>query len=116
MNKKEFDNILEACLERMLTRGETVEQCLADYPEQAVELEPLLRTALFTRRALSIKPRPEFRERARYQLRTALQEMEEKRQRRFAFFSWQPQWVTALVAVLVILLASSGTVAAASWS
>jgi hypothetical protein len=114
MNKeKEFDNILDECLERILTRGETVGQCLARYPELAAELEPLLQTALSTKETLAIKPRPEFRERARYQLRTALQEMEEKRQRRFAFFSWQPQWVTAVVAVLILLLASSGTVAAA---
>jgi len=111
--EKEFDNILDECLERILTRGETVEQCLASYPEQAAELEPLLQTALSTKETLAIKPRPEFRERARYQLRAALQEMGEKRQRRFAFFSWQPQWVTAVVAVLILLLASSGTVAAA---
>lgn len=111
--EKEFDNILDECLERILTRGETVEQCLASYPEQAAELEPLLQTALSTKETLAIKPRPEFRERARYQLRAALQEMEEKRQRRFAFFSLQPRWVTAVVAVLILLLASSGTVAAA---
>ena len=89
--EKEFDNILDECLERILTKGETVEQCLASYPEQAAELEPLLQTALSTKETLAIKPRPEFRERARYQLRAALQEMEEKRQRRFAFFSWQPR-------------------------
>ena len=111
--EKEFDNILDECLERILTRGETVEQCLASYPEQAAELEPLLQTALSTKETLAIKPRPEFRERARYQLRAALQEMEEKRQRRFAFFSWQPRWATAVVAVLILLLAGSGTVAAA---
>ena len=111
--RKEFDNILDECLERILTKGETVEQCLASYPEQAAELEPLLQTALSTKETLAIKPRPEFRERDRYQLRAALQEMEEKRQRRFAFFSWQPRWATVVVMVLIILLASSGTVAAA---
>lgn len=110
---KEFDNILDECLERILTRGETIEQCLTSYSEWAAELEPLLRTALSTKKTLAISPRPEFRERARYQLRAALQEMEEKRQRRFAFFSWQPRWATAVVAVLILLLVSSGTVAAA---
>lgn len=111
--RKEFGNILDECLERMLTKGETIEQCLTSYSEWATELEPLLRTALSTKETLAISPRPEFRERARYQLRAALQEMEEKRQRRFAFFSWQPRWVTAVVAVLIVLLVSSGTVAAA---
>ncbi len=83
---REFDNILDECLERILTKGETVEQCLASYPEHAAELEPLLRTSLVTKNALDIKPRPEFKERARYQFRAALQEMERKRERR-SFFS-----------------------------
>ena len=113
MKDKEFDNILDECLERILTRGETIEQCLESYPEQSAELEPLLQTALLTKRASAIKPRPEFRERARYQLRSALQEMEEKRERRPFFFGWQPRWATAVIAVLVFLLASGGTVAAA---
>ena len=114
--RKEFENILEECLERILTGGETIEQCLMSYPEQAIELEPLLQTALSTKETLAIKPRPEFRERARYQLRAALQEMEEKRQRRFAFFRWQPRWATAVIVVLILVLASGGTVAAASGS
>ena len=108
-----FDNILEECLERILAGGETVEQCLTRYPEEAAELEPLLRTSLFAKKAAEIKPRPEFRERARYQMRAALQEMAEKRERRFSLFSWQPRWATVAVAVLVLLLASGGTVAAA---
>jgi len=112
--ENEFDNILSECLERVLARGETIEQCLAGYPEQAAALEPLLQTALYTRQTLDIKPRPEFRDRARYQMRVALQEMAEKKERRFSFFSWQPRWATAVVAVLIFLMASSGTVAASS--
>lgn len=110
--RKEFNNILDECLERVLIKGETVEQCLASYPEQAAELEPLLQTALATKKASAIKPRPEFRDRARYQFRSALQEMEVERGRRF--FSWQPRWATAVIAILVLLLASGGTVAAAN--
>ena len=110
---KEFDNILNECLERVLTKGETIEQCLASYPAYAAELEPLLQTSLVTKKALAIKPRPEFRERARHQFRSALQEMEQERERRFFLFNWQPRWATAIIAVLVLLLASGGTVAAA---
>ena len=111
-SENELDNILDECLERMLTGGETVEQCLARYPQWARELEPLLQASLFARKASSIEPRPEFRERARYQLRAALQEMAEKRERRFSLFRWQPQWVTAVIVVLVLVVASGGTVAA----
>jgi len=109
---REFDNILDECLERMLVRGETVEQCLTGYPEYAAELEPLLRTALAAKEATAIKPRPEFRERAGHQFQAALRELESKKRR--GFFAWQPQWVTAVIVVVVLLMACSGTVAAAN--
>ncbi len=108
---REFDNILDECLERVI-KGETVEVCLADYPDYAAELEPLLRTALDTREAAAIEPRPEFRDKARYQFQAALREMEPEKSR--GFFSWQPRWVTVVAIVVVLLLAGSGTVVAAS--
>lgn len=83
---REFDDILDECLEHLLVKGETPEQCLASYPEQAVELKPLLETALATKQASAIEPRSEFKARARYQFRSALQEMESKR--RLPFFDW----------------------------
>ena len=51
---REFENIVNECLERLLVKGETLEQCLARYPEQAVALKPLLETALSTKRASAI--------------------------------------------------------------
>ena len=112
-NNREFANIFDECLERILTGGETVEQCLASYPEHAAELAPLLQTALSAKETLEIAPRPEFRERARYQMLAELRDIEERKQRRFSLFGWQPRWATAAIAVLVLLVASSGTVAAA---
>ena len=108
---KEFNNILDECLERLLVRGETLEQCLVSYPEQAGELEPLLQTALATKKALAIQPRPEFKARARYQLGSALREVNPRR--RFFFLGWQPRWATAVAAVLILLLGGGSTVAAA---
>ena len=55
----EFENILDDCLER-LARGETVEQCLESYPEQAAQLRPLLQTSQLAREASAILPRAEF--------------------------------------------------------
>jgi len=107
----EFNTILDECLERLLVRGETIEQCLQSYPEQTVELEPLLQTALATKGALIIQPRPEFKARARYQFRSALQEAASRR--RYPFVSWVPRWATVVIIVLVLLLAGSGVVAAA---
>jgi hypothetical protein len=109
---KEFDDILTECLDRLLVKDATVEQCLASYPEQADELKPLLQIAMVTRRTATIQPRPDFRARARYQFHAALQEIEGKRGR--LFFRWLPQWAAVVTVVLVLLLAGSGTVAAAS--
>ena len=108
---KKFDSILDECLEHLLVKGETIEQCLKSYPEQATELEPLLQTALKAKNASVIQPRPEFRARARYQFRSALREVQTKRKPRFS--GWQPRWVTAIAIVLILLLAGGSTVAAA---
>ncbi len=114
MKSREFDNVLDECLERLLTKGETIERCLQSFPKHADELKPLLETALATRQAAAIQPRLEFRNKAKYQFYAALQEMQSKRSR--LFFSWQPRWAVAVAIVLVLLLAGSSTVAAASTS
>ena len=108
---KAFNNILDECLERLLS-GETIEQCLQSYPEQAAELKPLLQTALAVKKASTIQPRTEFIARAGYQFRSALQEAVSRRSR--PLFGWLPRWATVVTIVLVVLLAGSGTVAAAS--
>jgi hypothetical protein len=110
---KEFNNILDECLERLLVKGESIEQCLASYPEQATELGPLLQTSLAAKKASAIKPRPEFREKARYQFHAALREMEQKRRRPFFSWSWQPRWAATIAIVLVLVLGGGSTVAAA---
>lgn len=109
---KEFDNILDECLERLLVRGETIEQCLEHYPEQAAQLRPLLETALAAKKASAIQPRAEFKASARYQFRSALQEAATPKRR--PFFGWLPRWATVVTIVLIVLLAGGGTVAAAS--
>jgi len=103
---KEFDNVLNECLERLLVKGETIEQCLQSYPEQAANLKPLLQTALVTRKAVAIQPSAEFKARARYQFRSALQEVVVQGRR--SFLSWLPRWATVAVIVLAILLAGGG--------
>jgi len=111
---KEFNNILDECLEQLLVGGKTIEQCLQSYPEQAAELKPLLETALVVKKASTIQPPAEFKARARYQFRSALQEAASPRSR--PFFGWLPRWATVLTIVLVVLLAGGGTIAAAAGS
>lgn len=113
---REFDNVLDECLERLLVKDETIEQCLGSFPEYADALKPLLETALVAKQASAIQPRPEFRDKARYQFHSALREMESKKSRPFFSWSWQPRWVMVVAVVLALLLAGGGTVAAASGS
>lgn len=107
---KGLDNILDECVEQLLA-GETIEQCLQRYPEQASELEPMLRTALSIGRVSAVQPRPEFKARARYEFNSALQVLQSRKGSRS--FNWQPRWATAMVAVVVVLAMGGGTVVAA---
>ena len=108
---KEFNNILDECLERLLVKGEKIDQCLQSYPEQAARLKPLLQTALLTKRASAIQPSADFKARARYQFHSALREVAAPRSR--PVFSWLPRWATVLSLVLGLLMVGGGTVVAA---
>jgi hypothetical protein len=107
---RDFDDILNECVERVL-KGESVEACLASFPEHAAELEPLLRTVIDTRKAANVLPRPEFRQQAGYEFQAAIRNMKPNKS---GFFRWQLRWATAVSVIAAVLLAGSGTVAAAS--
>jgi hypothetical protein len=111
-----FRDIFEECLELVLVKGETVEECLRRYPEHARELKSLLETATAAKKAMAVQPSPEFRERARQQFYATLRQMPAQKKR--AGFSWggQSRWATAVAVVLALLLVSGGTVAAAGSS
>ena len=64
MHADDFDRILDECLDR-LASGETIEQCLVRYSEQASRLEPLLRVAHVSRNAYGFEPSPDALQRAR---------------------------------------------------
>ena len=108
----EFDNILDECLERMV-KGDTIEQCLADYPEHALELEPLLMTVRMAREAAEVQPRPDFKARARYEFRAALHD-EMAPDRAKSPFSLKRGWVSALMVISILFVAGGGTALAAN--
>jgi hypothetical protein len=112
MKDKKFNTILDECLERIMVGGETVAQCLERYPEYAAELEPLLQTAVIANKAVDIQPSPEFKARARFQLRTEMARTDEKKKR--SVFAWHPRWAVAVITVVVVVLLGGGTVYAAS--
>jgi hypothetical protein len=113
-----FDDILNECVERVLG-GESVEQCVQRYPEQARELEPLLRIAAAARRASAgPEPRPEFKARVRQEVQAQLRSRTRKAEpKRLPSLQWIPRWaVVAACVALVFVFAASGTVAASSGS
>jgi|GEM_PF-600327 len=110
---KKFEIILDECLELLLTGEGTIEQCLQRYPEYAAELKPLLITATSIEKAVDVKPSQEFKARAHYQMQLLMAGSAPKRT---SFWSLQPKWVIATMAVMVVFLMSGGTVLAANSS
>ena len=109
-----FDDILDACLDRITQKGDSIEQCLESYPEQAGELEPLLRAALSVD-VSSIEPRTEFQRMAKARLLSAVAAKKEKEgRRRLPLWSWQQRWAVALAVVLALVMMGGGTVAAST--
>ena len=120
MKRDNLDDILNECIDRLLA-GESVEQCLQRYPDQSRELEPLLRSASATQQASFIRPDPQFKAEARYNVLSKVQADARKREahkpRRLPVLGWQPRWAVAvLVAFLVLFMAGSSTVAASNGS
>lgn len=114
MAKYEFENKLNDCLEKLLNGAETVEQCLQRYPNDVKELEPLLRTAASVHKAVDISPSPELKARIRYNLQ--LKMAEAGKPRRASWFSLQPRWAIATMAVMIVFVLGSGAVLAADSS
>lgn len=110
---REFEDILDECIDRITLRGEGIEQCLASYPAYSARLEPLLQAALSATKATSAEPRPEFKAAAKYRLLSALRAGQEKR-RGLSFTGRRWRWATLGVALLLLLLAGAGTVAAST--
>jgi hypothetical protein len=107
----EFDNILNNCLDRLL-KGKSIKSCLKSYPQYATQLEPLLKTAQDTMVVSTLKPRPEFRQRAAKEFQAAVRDLPTKKQG--WTFKWQLRWAVPVAILLVLLAGGSGTVAAAT--
>ena len=72
------NDILELCLER-LAQGDTVENCLADYPQEAAELRPLLQAAQQLHSLSPQQPSVAADKQIEQRLRRAVRQREEKK-------------------------------------
>jgi len=106
-----IDEILDRCLQQLF-RGESIEDCLKSYPELASQLEPLLNTSfLLLKQTSTIQPDPRFKDKVRARLQEMLSL---KTERKTIFPLWRKGWAVAMIAVVVIALASIGTVVASA--
>jgi len=114
MSQKSED-IFNECVEQIL-KGESIEDCFKAHPEQASELEPLLKTAFaFIRKSSAIQPAPEFKARVYSRLQAMFYDRQEKAQRRVRIPIWHRKWALAMTAILGFLLIGVGTVAASAY-
>ncbi len=103
---------LEECLE-LLAQGETLQACLARYPEQAAELKPLLAAALRLQSAgEQVNPSLLFKSRTRAQLRAHMDAHAHPRKLRQGF--WFPRFSPAMrlmsgLAALLLACTITGT-------
>ena len=104
---KDLNVLLDKCIDRM-NEGESLEECLASYPEQAEELRPLLRAVCNARDACSSLPRATAKSAVRQRLDAALVNAERslrKPQRRPApLFGWTKVWATVSIALVLALV------------
>lgn len=108
---RNFDEIFDQCVDR-LNRGQSLEDCLADYPEQAAELEPLLRAMVITQEGYAFVPSPLTKDAARQRFNAALAELERQREARQPLF-WrlfgQPRvWAPAVLIMVIALIGYFG--------
>ncbi len=113
---RKIEDIFDNCLESIF-KGESIDACLKAYPEQAPELEPLLKTSLvFMQRSSAIQPAPEFKARVHSQLQAMLYAKQKKAERRARIPIWQRRWALAMTAILGFLLIGVGTLAASAYA
>ncbi|MDO8491698.1 MAG: DUF5667 domain-containing protein [Dehalococcoidia bacterium] len=113
-DKRITEDVLNECLEDVRAGRRTVEQCLARHPEQAGELEPLLKLALNVGKAAGLDPGPEFKARARHRFQEAVHSRAERRFGKRPV--WWRAWAMAVAAMLAVAVLGSGTVAASDGS
>ena len=119
--RRSFSEVLDECIERVRARSETIDACVADYPEYAVELRDALSAAAVVDRAFAFQPDASRKRAARLRFHDAI----DRRRRRRNWWrlpigglvSTGPRIAaTALVVVLALAGSGTGTVLAAEGS
>lgn len=125
-----FEDILDNCIVAIRELGRTVDDCLARYPDQRAELEPLLRLTVRLQAARTLQAPPDFRRTAAARMHNLVASRPRRAERTAirtnplrhvwsglqAAFRLQKAPATVVVGVVValLLLVGGGTVYAAA--
>lgn len=103
MMANNFDRIIDECIDR-INRGESLEDCLTDYPEHVKQLEPLLRAVCQTKEAYSFVPSAGAKSAARQRFNATLEALERRREARQPILPWLLGWSRVGVTVAAVLV------------
>lgn len=107
---RDLEILLDTCIDRM-NGGDSLEECLASHPEQAKELEPLLRAVWGFRDSASLIPKASAKSVMRRRLDAALvdadRHLQERQRRKMPLFAW-PRVLATVTAVFVLALMGFG--------
>jgi hypothetical protein len=104
-----FDEILDQCIDS-INKGDSVDDCLARYPEHAAELMPLLKTVTGTHSAVPFTPSAQKKQAARQRMLALMATPGSKEKRPFlaGFFRQTKVWASAAAFAAVALIAVFG--------
>jgi hypothetical protein len=98
----ELEMILDICLNQMEDGESNIDECLALYPEQAEQLEPLLKAATKLSLGREVVPDPTYKARARAQLSIYMQQNPQRK--RVSPIFWR--FAIVVVTMLTVFLAT----------
>ena len=102
MNKR-FDEILDECVS-CINSGDSLEHCLASYPDHAEALEPLLRTMVEIQTPMQFMPSLRAKSIATQRFNNAMNKVENRGEMRRPIFRMLPRWSPAFSTVIAVLL------------
>ena len=98
----ELETVLDICVSQIEDGDATVEECLALYPEQASQLEPLLKAATKLSRAREVVPTPAYKARTRAKLSIYMQQNPQRK--RVSPILWR--MAIGVMTMLIVFLAT----------
>jgi len=106
-----FEHALDRCLDR-INAGEHIEACLADYPQHAAQLEPLLRAAVLAENAYSFTPSADAKQAALQRFAAAREQARistpQRRRGAFALLARPIVWGPVLAVIVALLVTFLG--------